>query len=85
MTLAEGIETHEQLEGLRAERCNLGQGFLFSGPVTAPEMGDLLEIARAGKSITSVDTVGPAAPRARPTRPVPRRTPSVARPGARPR
>ena len=31
-TLAEGIETHQQLEGLRAEGCNYGQGFLFAHP-----------------------------------------------------
>jgi diguanylate cyclase (GGDEF)-like protein/PAS domain S-box-containing protein len=59
-TLAEGIETHEQLEGLRAEGCNHGQGFLFSGPVTGVEMTDLLEIAYAGKPITSVDPAGAA-------------------------
>jgi EAL domain-containing protein (putative c-di-GMP-specific phosphodiesterase class I) len=85
VTLAEGIETHEQLEGLRAERCNLGQGFLFSGPVTALEMGDLLEIARAGKSITPVDAAASAAASARPVRPALRRTPSGTRPGVRPR
>ncbi len=61
VTLAEGVETHEQLEGLRAERCDQGQGFLFSGPVSAAEMADLLQIAYAGKPVTSVDPAGPAA------------------------
>jgi len=82
VTLAEGIETHAQLEGLRAERCNLGQGFLFSGPVTALEIADLLEIAHAGKPITSVDPAASAPASAPPTRPVLRRTPSGSRPGA---
>jgi diguanylate cyclase (GGDEF)-like protein/PAS domain S-box-containing protein len=59
-TLAEGVETREQLEGLRAEGCNQGQGFLFCGPVTRVEMADLLEIARAGKPITSVSPAGSA-------------------------
>jgi diguanylate cyclase (GGDEF)-like protein/PAS domain S-box-containing protein len=83
VTLAEGIETHEQLEGLRAEGCNHGQGFLFSGPVTAVEMSELLEIAQAGKPITSVDpagVVGAVAASARAARPPRRRTPSGSRP-----
>ena len=68
VTLAEGIETQEQLEGLRAERCIYGQGFLFSGPVTAVEMADLLEIAHAGKPVTSVDPAPSIAAIERPTR-----------------
>ena len=31
VTLAEGIEDEDQLEGLRGERCDQGQGFIFSG------------------------------------------------------
>jgi diguanylate cyclase (GGDEF)-like protein/PAS domain S-box-containing protein len=81
-TLAEGIETHQQLEGLRAEGCHHGQGFLFSGPVTAVEMGDLLEIAHAGKPITSVGPVGAVGTNDRTERPPRRRTPSGRRPGA---
>jgi diguanylate cyclase (GGDEF)-like protein/PAS domain S-box-containing protein len=84
VTLAEGIETHEQLEGLRAEGCNHGQGFLFSGPVTGVEMSELFEIAHAGKRITSVDpagAVGALAASARAARPPRRRTPSGSRPG----
>ena len=69
VTLAEGVETHEQLEGLRAEGCDQGQGFLFSGPVSGAEMADLLQIAYAGKPVTSVDPAGPAAGVRRPERP----------------
>lgn len=36
-TVAEGIETVEQLEWLRSAGCGLGQGFLFSRPVPAAE------------------------------------------------
>jgi EAL domain-containing protein (putative c-di-GMP-specific phosphodiesterase class I) len=33
VTLAEGIEDDSQLEGLRNELCDRGQGFIFSRPV----------------------------------------------------
>jgi diguanylate cyclase (GGDEF)-like protein/PAS domain S-box-containing protein len=66
VTLAEGIETREQLEGLRAEKCDHGQGFLFCGPVDAVQMTALLETARAGKAVTSVAPVGAGAPAAGP-------------------
>ena len=51
VTLAEGIETHEQLEGLLAEQCDHGQGFLLSAPVLASEMARLLETAGAGDPV----------------------------------
>ena len=35
---AEGIETREQLDFLRAAGCGCVQGFLFSGPLTAPDV-----------------------------------------------
>jgi diguanylate cyclase (GGDEF)-like protein/PAS domain S-box-containing protein len=36
--IAEGIETHEQLEAIRQLGCHLGQGFLFSRPVQPSEV-----------------------------------------------
>ncbi len=33
--VVEGIETEEQLAILKAEGCDLGQGYLFSRPVSA--------------------------------------------------
>ena len=75
VTLAEGIETHEQLEGLRSELCEQGQGFLFSGPVDAAEMAALLDTARAGQ---------PAPPRARAGSPRRREVP-LSPPGPAPR
>ena len=70
VTLAEGIETHEQLEGLRGELCEQGQGFLFSGPVDAAEMAALLNTAQAGQPAADVAAVpgrpGAAKPRALP-------------------
>ena len=42
LTLAEGIETKEQLEILRALGCQQGQGFLFSRAVPASEISEKL-------------------------------------------
>jgi EAL domain-containing protein (putative c-di-GMP-specific phosphodiesterase class I) len=43
ITTAEGVETEEQLEILRAEGCMQGQGFLFSKAVSATEIPLLLQ------------------------------------------
>ena len=43
MEVAEGIDTKEQLDLLIAMGCRLGQGFLFSPPMRAPEMPAFLE------------------------------------------
>jgi len=40
---AEGIESHEQLVRLRAEKVDGGQGFLFARPLDAAAMGRFLE------------------------------------------
>jgi diguanylate cyclase (GGDEF)-like protein/PAS domain S-box-containing protein len=45
-TTAEGIETPEQLERLRANGCTEGQGFLFSRPRPAADLAEIL--ARCG-------------------------------------
>jgi diguanylate cyclase (GGDEF)-like protein len=42
-TVAEGVETPEQLEVLRLLGCTLGQGYLFSRPVGAAEFSVLLD------------------------------------------
>jgi predicted signal transduction protein with EAL and GGDEF domain len=46
-TTAEGVETREQLDRLRAEGCTEAQGFLFSPPCSAAELASLL--AEAGR------------------------------------
>ena len=40
--IAEGVETHEQVEFLRAEKCNTMQGYFFSTPVPANSCMELL-------------------------------------------
>ena len=42
-TVAEGIETHEQLSLLSQMQCDSGQGFLFSKPMALPELHHFLE------------------------------------------
>jgi EAL domain-containing protein (putative c-di-GMP-specific phosphodiesterase class I) len=40
--VAEGIQTRDQLELLRAHQCPEGQGFYFGPPVPAADLTDLL-------------------------------------------
>ena len=51
-TVAEGIESVEQLDQLRDQQCLLGQGFLFARPLPPEQAEQLLE------SLTSLDDVG---------------------------
>jgi EAL domain-containing protein (putative c-di-GMP-specific phosphodiesterase class I) len=41
-TTAEGVETDEQLERVRAEGCTEVQGFLFSAPRPIAEIAELM-------------------------------------------
>ena len=42
-TIAEGIEDQDQLSQLRAEHCDVGQGFLFAKPLAAADCQEFLE------------------------------------------
>jgi EAL domain-containing protein (putative c-di-GMP-specific phosphodiesterase class I) len=44
--IAEGVETKEQLTFLRANRCNEGQGYLFSAPLDTAQMIGYLQRER---------------------------------------
>jgi EAL domain-containing protein (putative c-di-GMP-specific phosphodiesterase class I) len=47
-TIAEGVETIEQLNQMRAEGCNEVQGFLISRPVPANEVASTILALRSG-------------------------------------
>lgn len=44
--IAEGVETQGQLDFLRTQQCDEGQGFLFSQPLSADDFAHLLERLR---------------------------------------
>ncbi len=52
-TVAEGIETSQQLGQLRELGCNFGQGYLFSKPVTAVEAEKLIKEGLPSKPETA--------------------------------
>jgi diguanylate cyclase (GGDEF)-like protein/PAS domain S-box-containing protein len=62
-TVAEGVETREQLEKLRAIGCALGQGYLFSRPLPADDFIQLLQTWDADRFAQSPGD--PAAPATR--------------------
>ena len=51
-TTAEGVETEEQLQILRAERCTEMQGYYFSRPKSSAEIAGLL-VAQAAKTASA--------------------------------
>jgi diguanylate cyclase (GGDEF)-like protein len=52
-TTAEGVETEDQLDLLRQERCDEAQGFLFSPAVPLPETHRLLRLPQSRASIVA--------------------------------
>jgi len=54
VTLAEGIEESVQIDGLRSERCDHGQGFLFSRPVDAATVEQLFTRAPATTELAAL-------------------------------
>jgi diguanylate cyclase (GGDEF)-like protein len=59
-TLAEGVETDEQLSELKAAGCNLIQGFLFSRPLTADDASALLwQDTMSATEVSKSDKVSP--------------------------
>ncbi|NLV55657.1 MAG: EAL domain-containing protein [Acidimicrobiales bacterium] len=59
-TVAEGIETQEQINVLRRMGCDLGQGFWFSPPVTSEVFTEMLEnnLAGGGFELPDDDAAG---------------------------
>ncbi|MBA3301636.1 MAG: EAL domain-containing protein, partial [Thermoleophilaceae bacterium] len=71
-TVAEGIETEEQLEFLKAEGCSHGQGFHLGRPLPAREMTALLHAQRSLSESRPEASESPAPP-VQPADPVPAR------------
>jgi diguanylate cyclase (GGDEF)-like protein len=59
---AEGVETEEQLDALRALDCERVQGFLLARPLPAHELGPLLARAQPGAIATTQLTAATTAP-----------------------
>ena len=59
-TVAEGIETCSQLEGLRREHCTYGQGFIFARPMTAEAVEPYLCNDASGAAMVTPPLGGPA-------------------------
>jgi len=69
VTVAEGIEDEEQLERLRAEECDNGQGFYYSHPLEAPDAGRFM--AEKAGPVTSETVSAASMTEAPPSRLVP--------------
>jgi EAL domain-containing protein (putative c-di-GMP-specific phosphodiesterase class I) len=56
VTLAEGIEDSEQLDELRKQHCDAGQGYLFAWPLEPADLEALLEVqGQIGPQLASVE------------------------------
>ncbi len=52
-TVAEGIEDRAEADWLRAQGCNAGQGFLYSGPVPAAKVPALLAVHKPAAQLSA--------------------------------
>ena len=50
-TVAEGVETAEQRDVLKASGCDKMQGYLFSRPLPADQFGELMRRHRGGRVV----------------------------------
>jgi hypothetical protein len=54
--VAEGIETQNELDDVRAARCDLGQGFFLGAPLPPKEFEDALRHQKADRTLDHDDT-----------------------------
>jgi EAL domain-containing protein (putative c-di-GMP-specific phosphodiesterase class I) len=52
MTVAEGVETEQQLATLREQGCKRVQGYLFSRPVRAAQVPGLIRTLRGNGTVS---------------------------------
>jgi diguanylate cyclase (GGDEF)-like protein/PAS domain S-box-containing protein len=64
--VAEGVETSEQVAGLKMLGCQVGQGFFFSQPLSPEEFDGLLARHFARIAVSSVGAISPLAATVRP-------------------
>jgi EAL domain-containing protein (putative c-di-GMP-specific phosphodiesterase class I) len=57
-TIAEGVETREQLEFLKLHKCHLVQGYYFNKPVCHDEIIRLLQAEQGNTRSTGTGTAG---------------------------
>ncbi|MGD1850675.1 MAG: EAL domain-containing protein, partial [Cyanophyceae cyanobacterium] len=55
--IAEGLETGEHLQFLKQLQCELGQGYLFSKPLQAVDIEDLMDGKHLNRDTTEFSTV----------------------------
>ncbi len=51
-TVAEGIDTEDQLQRLQRQHCDIGQGFLIAKPMSADAFMDFVHSDRPGSAVT---------------------------------
>jgi EAL domain-containing protein (putative c-di-GMP-specific phosphodiesterase class I) len=56
-TLAEGIEDDQQLQRLRNENCDRGQGFLYSKPLSSADLERFLGIEDRDRRLTEISPI----------------------------
>jgi len=56
--VAEGIETSEQLDFLKSQECEEGQGYYYSRPVPAEEFAGLMAAKRTPQALVSSQKSG---------------------------
>ena len=59
LTIAEGIETDEQLSSVRGYGCDQAQGYLFGRPVPADELAEVLTATRDGSPLRTMTDMVP--------------------------
>jgi diguanylate cyclase (GGDEF)-like protein/PAS domain S-box-containing protein len=60
VTLAEGIEDNDQLDELRRQHCEVGQGYLFARPLEPRALEDFLSSGEIGSELVAAESTSSA-------------------------